>query len=117
MFSFINRDHVVGAIFGVAALSALAFVTGCGEEKADETADTAVVATSTTVTETTTGTTTGTTGTTTGTTTPLAPRLAPAPELRPELAPPLVLERAPELALVADLRPTGRHRDNRCLIF
>ncbi len=54
MFICINRDHVVGAIFGVAALSALAFVTGYGEEKADETADTEVVATSTKVTKTTT---------------------------------------------------------------
>ena len=76
MFNFINRDHAYGMVFGVALISAVAFLTGCGDAEED-TADTAVYSTtttetavSTTATGTTTGTTTGTgtgTGTSTGT--------------------------------------------------
>jgi len=48
MFSMINKDHVTGAVFGVAILAALSFVTGCSDA-CDE--DTAVVESTTTTTE------------------------------------------------------------------
>jgi hypothetical protein len=47
MFNMINRDHVTGAVFGVAILSALSFMTGCSEDAASD-KDTAVTETETT---------------------------------------------------------------------
>ena len=47
MFNFINRDHVYGAVFGVALCIGLAFLSGCGE-KGDDTADSAAYSSTTT---------------------------------------------------------------------
>ena len=68
MFSFINRDRVVGVIFGVVLIGAVFFMTGCADEACEDTSDTAAECTTTTGTGTT-STGTGTTGTGTGTTT------------------------------------------------
>ena len=48
MFNYINRDHIIGAVAGVAFFAAAAFMTGCSSEcEVEDTADTAVTDTET----------------------------------------------------------------------
>ena len=52
MFNYINRDHIIGAVAGVALLATLVFMTGCSSEcDVEDTADTAVTDTETQDTE------------------------------------------------------------------